>query len=130
MKVVTTEPFLAFTATDTPGRACIALVNPTDEDLQNVVVKTGGFYTDDGVGVVESSANDKAFSAVPAHGSVVIERPDDAELNEFVIWWTVSYTDDTGPLEFSLFKGRDLITATDVPVLGGCRALIPRMVAP
>src|ERR1700726_1303170 len=89
--VNTAEPFLSFTTSDTPGRACIALVNPTDDDLRSVVVRTGGHYSDDSVGVVESSAKDKVFEAVPARGSVVIERPDNDELGEFVIWWTVSY---------------------------------------
>jgi hypothetical protein len=104
-------------------------VNPTDKDLQSVVVRTGGHYSDESVGVVESSAKDKVFEKVPARGSVVIERPDNDELNEFVIWWTVSYEGCSNPLEFALFKGRDTVAGTDVPVLGGSRALIPRIFA-
>jgi hypothetical protein len=63
---------------------------------------------------------------VPAGGSVIIERPDNDELNEFVIWWTVSYEGLPEALEFSLFKGRGTVEGHDVPVLGGSRALIPR----
>jgi hypothetical protein len=59
----------------------------------------------------------------------VIERPDNDELDEFVIWWTVSYAGRPDPLEFALFKGRNSIAGKDVPVLGGSRALIPRIVA-
>lgn len=123
------EPFLSFTTSDTPGRACIALANPTDEDLRDVIVRTGGHFSDDSVGVVESSAKDKIFDTVPAQGSVVIERPDNDELDEFVIWWTVSYAGRQDSLQFALFKGRDAIACEDVPVLGGSRALIPRMLA-
>jgi hypothetical protein len=110
-----------------PGRVSVLLVNPTAADLIDVVVQTGGHYSDDSVGVVESTAKDKTFGRVAAGAWTEIEHPEQDELDEFVVWWKIAHGHEVRTSTmFALFKGRDAIGCAAVPVLGGPGALIPR----
>jgi hypothetical protein len=121
-----TEPFLAIRGSERIGYHEIRLVNPTDADLVNVVIKTGGWVGADEDGVLQSTADDKLISIVPAHDAVRMEEPDDDELGDFVIWWKITYAGREAPLDFSLFKNSNRMSAKEIPVVGKSWLLIPR----
>ena len=122
----TSEPFLAIARSEREGYYEIRLVNPTDTNLTDVVRKTGAWHGTDESGVVQATASEKRIPLVAAHDSVLLEEPDKDELDDFVIWWRISYAGREVPLEFSLFKNRDRVLATELPVVGTGWALIPR----
>ncbi len=122
----TSEPFLAIAISSREDYYEIRLVNPTNADLTDIVIKTGAWHGTDESGVVEATANDKHFPLVAANDSISTEEPDKEELDDFVIWWRISYAGREVPLEFSLFKNRDRVRATELPVVGTGWALIPR----
>jgi hypothetical protein len=110
-----------------PGYSRVLLVNPTTTDMRDIVVATGGWYSDDELGVINSTAKDKTFPVLAAGSFMEIEKPDDDELGEFVIWWRISYGEPRQTLAFGLFKRRDFVGAPDLsPLLGGPGALIQR----
>lgn len=120
------EPFLATRAGRDDRHTRVLLVNPTGYDLTDVRIETGGHYSDD-AGVAQATGTPKTFERVAAGGWVEVEEPDDDELEEFVVWWTVSFAGTpAATLHFALFKGRDGVGIADVPVVGGGGALIPR----
>jgi hypothetical protein len=127
-----TQPFLVLAyAPISPKRlkvliSTVFLVNPTDLDIENVVVDTGGHFSDPDMGVVEASGAVKRFARLNAHGAVPIEQPDPDELYEFVCTWDVKYECAPELLRFSLTHGRDGVEIADVPVLGGRGELIQR----
>jgi len=123
----TDEPFLVMKPGRDQGRSSILLVNPTSDALTNVLVETGGFFSDDTMGVIESTAKDKTFETVAAGDWLEIEQPETEELQEFVVWWIVSFGwAARQKLHFGLHKGRDAVGCAAVPVVGGGGALIPR----
>ncbi len=121
-----TEPFLAIGRSERKGYHEIRLVNPTDADLIDVVIKSGGWVGTDEDGVLQSTADDKSISLVAAHDAVRMEEPDDDELSDFVIWWKITYAGREAPLDFSLFKNTNRMSAKEIPVVGKAWLLIPR----
>lgn len=114
--------------TQTPSHTPIVLVNPTDLDLYEVRIETGGYVSDDTLGVLKSDAPPKELGGLKARNYIQIEDADDEELFEFVIWWHVSYVvgGTRAALRFSLFKGTGGIDVPNVPVLGAPGVAIER----
>ena len=122
----TAEPFLVLRRGLEAGHSSVVLVNPTSTDMRAIVVATGGWYGDEDLGVIHSTAKDKTFPVLAAASSMEIEQPYDDELVDFVIWWRIEYGEPRQTLAFGLFKHQDLDGAPDLPVLGGPGALIQR----
>lgn len=114
--------------TQVPNHTPIILVNPTDRELTDVRIESGGFYTDETLGVVHSNARPKELGRIGAYSYVLLEDAADEELGDFVVWWRVSHGLESPrlTLKFGLFKGRGAIGMADVPVLGTAGSLIPR----
>ena len=127
-----TQPFLVLASAPISSRrpevliTTVFLVNPTQVDIEDIEVDTGGHFSDPDMGVVEASGTAKQFARLNVHSAVVIEQPDSEEIYEFVCTWDVKYSGAPELLRFSLAHGRDGIAIPDVPVLGGPGELIQR----
>jgi hypothetical protein len=130
----TSQPFLALVLRapnpkyPRTGTLQLLLVNPTDSEMTDVGIETGGHYSDADMGVVESKGKSKRYAAVAARTFVVVEEPDPGELSDFVIWWAVTYesSGQKQKLQFSLFKDSDGVAIHNVPIVGGEGELIQR----
>jgi hypothetical protein len=106
----------------------LLLVNPTDVEMTDVRIETGGHYSDPDMGVVESKGKPKQFDIVAPGTFVVVEQEDPDELADFVIWWSVTY-ESSGrkqTFHFSLHKGTDGVAIPDIPIVGGEGELMQR----
>lgn len=115
-----TQPFLVIAGDGIERKIPkLWLVNPTDSAMTEIHVETGGHYSDPDVGVVEAKGTPKDFDRLDAARALAIEETDDAELDEFVVWWRIEYTIDRDRRgrTFSLFKNQDAIWTESVPVL-------------
>ncbi|HEY1682822.1 MAG TPA: hypothetical protein VGF98_14345 [Candidatus Tumulicola sp.] len=130
-----TQPFLVLACAPISPKCpkalitTVFLVNPTELDIENIEVETGGHFSDPDMGVVEATGTVKRFARLNAHGAVIIEQADPDELYEFVCTWDVKYEGAAELLRFSLTHGRDGVAIADVPVLGGRGDLIQRWFA-
>jgi len=106
------------------------LCNPLDDDLLDVDVSTGGFYSDDELGVIEGTGSLKPSFFVPAGGAVRFALSTREEYAEMAVHWRVRYRTATRGVErggFGTFKRRqDTVFFPDVPVLGGPGEVVPR----
>jgi hypothetical protein len=106
------------------------LCNPLSEDLLDVSVSTGGFYSDDELGVVEANESEKKPSfVVPAGKAVRFTLSTRDEYDELVCHWTVCYrttTSERVAIDFGTFKRlEDTQYFAEVPVLGGPGKVVP-----
>jgi hypothetical protein len=112
------------------------LCNPLDEDMLDVVVSSGGFYTLPQVGVVEGNSSVHPTFAVRAGSAERFALSTREEYDEMVVHWNVSYrTAKHGEARFSVssWKGlRDTIYCEDIPTLGGPGRIVrkPRPILP
>jgi len=99
------------------------LVNPLDQDLLDVEISTGGFFSDAELGVIESNQNAKSFPVVRAGHAVQFGLSTRDEYNEMECHWNVRYrTAARGMVTvgFGMSKRRgDTVYFSDLPVLGG-----------
>lgn len=104
--------------------------NPLDEDLLDVEVSTGGFFSDPELGVIESLPNVIERMRVPARGARVFAVSTWDEYREFVLHWLLRYRTESGGLtavSFGTFKELDDCESLDVtPMLEGSTFVVPR----
>jgi hypothetical protein len=136
----TTTPFLAICGDRTEDGTgyhdktnSVYLINPTDVNLENVETETGGWYSDveDGVITADGGPPEK-WGTLGARSYVRIEATDDAEFDEFVIWWKISFdvNGERKNLQFSTFKGTDFTGCQQIPMLGKGGRLVKRSAHP
>jgi len=105
------------------------LCNPLAEDMSDVDVSIGGFYSAEGVGVIESLPNQKPRFAVPAGAAIRFTLSTWDEYLEMVCHWTVLYRLSNGPVQtqkFGTFKAlADAPYFEDVTCLRGPGRVVP-----
>jgi hypothetical protein len=107
-----TQPFVAI-RNDLDGDDFTAtmgeyLCNPLAEDLADIRISLGGFYSADPVGVIESLPNEKRLPLLGAGEANRFALSTWDEYCEMVVHWSVRYTLASGSVrlaEFSSFKG-------------------------
>jgi hypothetical protein len=131
-KVILDLPFIAI-RTDEEGEDYDPtegeyLCNPLDEDLIDVVVSTGGFYTLPEVGVVEGNSSVQPTFTVPAGKSERFALSTREEYYEMVVHWNVQYRTATrGEVRFSVSSWkrlRDTVFCENIPTLGGSGRIV------
>jgi hypothetical protein len=105
------------------------LCNPLGEKLLDVIVSTGGFYSADELGVIESQAKPKpAFSVAPG-GAERFTLSTQDEYDEMVVHWYVTYRTESGAeyeAKFGSYKYlQDAVYAEMTPCLGGPARVVP-----
>ena len=109
------------------------LCNPLAEDLFDVRVSLGGFFSDESLGVIESEPNDKGPFDLPAGKAHRFCLSTQDEYDEMVVSWSVRYRKACGEsvtMYFGSFKRlQDTRHFDEVPALGGPALVVPRSVA-
>ncbi len=107
--------------------------NPFFEALLDVTITLGGYFSAEGVGVLESIPKKIELPVIPSRGCVRYTISTEDEFNEMAVDWSVSYrtaTSDVQCVSFSSFKMlADAQKYSDVPLLGGPGRIVPRNVA-
>ncbi len=128
------QPFLAIRK-DVEGSAFDQtmgeyICNPLSQDLLDVEVSLGGFFSDAELGVLESKDKTFPLSVVPAGQAARFTISTWDEYCEFVCYWTVSYrtiTNGNAKMSFGTFKVlADCQLLEETPVLGGRAYIVPR----
>lgn len=104
------------------------LVNPLDEELRQVKVSTGGFYSADR-GVITAGGGSQHGLIVPARGFLQVGLSTWDEYDEFVVSWKLEFVTRTvrESAAFGSYKGLvDAIYVDDIPILGGPGWIVPR----
>lgn len=129
-----TEPFIVVRK-DCEGKPYEAtmgeyLCNPLAEDVCDVEISTGGFWSDEEFGVVSTAPKEPQRLFVPAGRVLRFALSTRDEFDEMVVHWTIRYhTASRGRVEFECesFKGlRDATFFPEVPLLAGPGFVIPR----
>lgn len=106
------------------------LCNPLDVDLLDVEFSTGGFFSDDSLGVVEASETLKQATRVRAGTGTRFMLATLDEYYEFLCHWSVRYrttADVVVNISFSASKWLlDCKEYDELPVIGGRGNVIPR----
>ena len=106
------------------------ICNPLSEDLFDVRVELGGWYSAEEIGVITSVPKELPAFDVPSGHAVRYTISTEDEFNEMDVHWTVRYrTESEGEtsVPFGSYKRlEDAQFMTDVPILGGRGRVIPR----
>jgi hypothetical protein len=122
-----TRPFIAIRS-DEEGSAYDPtmgeyLCNPLTEDLFDVRVSTGGFYSTDELGVISSVPKEDPTFTVPAGTAVRFTMSTGDEFSEMSVHWTVRYRTEGSEFKTLSFSSNkrlaDAEMMSDVPILGG-----------
>jgi len=110
------------------------LCNPLKEDMLDVEISTGGFFSDDELGVIESiPQKPKPTYTIPAGECVRVTLSTQDEYDEMVVHWSLRYRTARLGVQtesFGSFKRlEDTQALDDVPVLGGPGMVVPRTAA-
>jgi hypothetical protein len=99
------------------------LCNPLTEDLLDVRVSTGGFYSDDELGVISSVPKEEATFTVRAGTAVRFEMSTWDEFTEMSVHWKVRYRTEGSEFKTLSFASdkrvADAEMMSNVPILGG-----------
>ncbi len=106
------------------------LCNPLDEDLLEVEISTGGFFSDAELGVIEANGSPKERFSVPSGKAIRFGLSTWDEYCEYVLHWSVRYRTKTKAFRqshFGTFKHlKDCVPMQDAPCLGGPGQVVPR----
>jgi hypothetical protein len=106
------------------------LVNPLDETLYRASVTTGGWFSTEEDGVINSSESSSTEVDVAPLSAVPTTLSTMDEYDEFVVWWTLKYTNGAGDpvtIQFSTFKRlKDVETSDDIPILRRAGFIVPQ----
>lgn len=105
------------------------LVNSLEEDLHDVKVSSGGFYSTD-LGVITTDGHPQNGLIVPARGFLRVGLSTWDEYDELVVSWRVEFATRAPSPEsaaFGSYKGlADASYVDDIPILGGPGWIVPR----
>jgi hypothetical protein len=132
-KINVTKPFIAIRedlqGSDYDATMGEYLCNPLNEELLDVEISTGGFYSDQQIGVITSDESKDNLLTVPAGSAVRFALSTWDEYQEYVLHWSVRYRTATkarGTYRFGTFKSlKDCEWMKDVPCLGGPGCVVP-----
>jgi len=134
-KIDLTIPFIAIRK-DLPGDPYTAtmgeyLCNPLNEALLDVEISSGGFYSAEDLGVVESVVQEpKPIVTIPAGESFRFALSTEDEYDEMVVHWSLRYRTATLGAQTDAFGSFQTAAQwlEDVPTLGGPGNVVPRSV--
>lgn len=134
-KIDLTLPFVAIRK-DVPGGPYTPtmgeyLCNPLEEDLLDVEISTGGWYSADDLGVIDSIPQEaKPAYTIPAGECVRFALSTEDEYNEMAVHWTLRYRTVSAGVRtesFGSFKRlKDARSFEKVPILGSAGRVVPR----